>query len=392
MDRPDRAYRSILIGGTNGKGSVAAMAERALRAAGCRTGRYTSPHLAALEERFALDGEPVAPAVLDEALARVRDAAASLDSPPTYFEATTAAAFEIFRRSGVEVAVLEVGLGGRLDATNVVDAAAVAITAIDVDHTAQLGPRVEDIALEKAGIIRASGPVVLARNPEAVRAVVAAQCASVGARLVDAGADSRVDVTYAGGRATLSMATPRAAYGAMRLGLRGRHQIDNAVAAVRLVEEFAAAVNLAVGPEAVRTGLEMVEWPARLEVRTWRGHDVLLDAAHNPGGARALAAYVLETYARPLPLVVAIMRDKAIDDILEALAPAASHVVVTAPASPRAARPGDLAARLRALRPYLPVDVATDPADALARAASAGSPIVVAGSLYLAGEIRPLLS
>jgi dihydrofolate synthase/folylpolyglutamate synthase len=188
------------------------------------------------------------------------------------------------------------------------------------------------------------------------------------------------------------MATPRAAYGAMRLGLRGRHQIDNAVAAVRLVEEFAAAVNLAVGPEAVRTGLEMVEWPARLEVRTWRGHDVLLDAAHNPGGARALAAYVLETYARPLPLVVAIMRDKAIDDILEALAPAASHVVVTAPASPRAARPGDLAARLRALRPHLPVDVATDPADALARAASAGSPIVVAGSLYLAGEIRPLLS
>jgi dihydrofolate synthase/folylpolyglutamate synthase len=368
------------------------MTERALRAAGCRTGRYTSPHLSAIEERFAIDGAPVAPAVLDEALARVRDAAAALPVPPTYFEATTAAALEVFRRAGVDLAVLEVGLGGRLDATNVVDPTAVAITVIDIDHTAQLGDRLEDIAREKAGIIRGPVPVVLARNPEAARAVVAARCATVGARLIEPAGDSRVETAYAGGRATVSITSPRAAYGPVTLALRGRHQIDNAVAAVRLVEEFAAAAGLTVGSDAVRTGLERAEWPARLETRTWRGTEVLLDAAHNPGGARALAAYVLEAYGRRLPMVLAIMRDKAIDDMLATFASAASHVVATAPASPRAARPEDLAARLRALQPGLPVEIAAAPADALARAASAGAPIVVAGSLYLAGEIRPLLS
>ena len=368
------------------------MTERSLRSSGLTTGRYTSPHLTHLEERFAVDGRPVSADVLDGALERVRQAAAWLPAPPTFFEATTAAALQIFADAGVEIAVLEVGLGGRLDATNVVEPVAVAITAVDVDHTAQLGHTLGEIAREKAGIIRAAIPVVLARNPPEVREAVQAASAAAGARLFDAGADSRIDADFTDGRATVSLVTPHGRYDRARLSLRGRHQIDNAVTAVRLLEELSASTGLAVTTSAVRAGLEEAVWPARLERLSWRGHEVLLDAAHNPGGARALAAYVRETYGCRLPMVVAIMRDKAIDDMLAALAEVASRFIVTAPASPRAAPPDELAARVRHTLPGMKVDVVAQPAEALARAVSFGAPVVVAGSLFLAGEVRPLLS
>jgi len=382
----------VLVAGTNGKGSVTAMVERGLRAAGWRTGRYTSPHLTMVEERFAVDGQTVAPDVLDDALERVRRAASALDHPPSFFEATTAAALEIFAQAGVELAVLEVGLGGRLDATNVVDPIGAAITTVDFDHTAQLGSRLEDIAHEKAGIVRPAIPVVLAPNAEAVRAVVAERCLAAGARFIDAARDCRSDAVMEQGRLVASFVTPHGGYDHVRLALRGRHQADNARVAVRLLEEVALETGRAIDAAAIRTGLEDAEWPARLELRRWNEQLVLLDAAHNPGGARALAAYLRDTYGRRLPMVIAIMRDKAVDEMLCALAPAASRFIVTAPDSARAETPANLAARARVACPEIPVEVAAAPVDALTRAAAAGEPVVVAGSLYLAGEIRPLLS
>ena len=172
LGHPDRAYPSLIVAGTNGKGSVAAMVERGLRAAGLRTGRYTSPHLVDLEERFAIDGRPISRDQFDRVARRVRDAVSQLASPPSFFEATTALALEVFRDERVDVAVLEVGLGGRLDATNVVDAVAAAITAIDFDHEQYLGSTIQEIAAEKAGVIKPKSLVVLGANPAAVQEVV----------------------------------------------------------------------------------------------------------------------------------------------------------------------------------------------------------------------------
>ncbi len=368
------------------------MAAEGLRAGGYRTGRYTSPHLTHLEERFAVDGEPVRPAELDAALDRVRLAAGVLAAPPSYFEATTAVAFELFREARVELAVLEVGLGGRLDATNVVEPIAAAITSIDIDHTAQLGDTVTRIAAEKAGIVRSDIPVVLARNPPEVRAVIASAAAAAGARLVEPSSDTSVEFAMSQGRAVMTVATPHRRYEGIRLGLGGRYQVDNALVALRLLEELAAGAAPAMDAEAIRAGLERAVWPARLELRTWHGHDVLLDAAHNPAGARALSAHLAETYGRRVPLVLAVMRDKAVDEMLDAFLPAASHLVVTSVESSRALTAVELAARAHARASGIPIHVEARSSQALAHAVSLGSPVVVAGSLYLAGEIRPLLT
>lgn len=390
LDHPERACRTILVAGTNGKGSVAAMVERALRAAGVRTGRFTSPHLVALEERFALDGAAVTPSVLDQAAGRVRQAAGTLTSLPTFFEATTAAAFELFRDAGVEFAVLEVGLGGRLDATNVTTPAGVAITSIALDHEAYLGRTLGAIAGEKAGVIGAGSIVVMTDGPADVEAPVVAAAAAMGAQFVRARDGVTATVTLVDGRTRIALTTPRHAYGEVTLGLRGRHQADNAIVAARLLEELSAAGVRAVPAEAVRAGLETAVWPGRLDLRSWRGTPLLIDGAHNPAGARALAAYVLEVYGRPLPMVIAVMQDKAIDHVIGALAPAASRIVFTAPDSPRAAMPATLAARAAIVAPHLMVETAARPADAIARAAAGardGAPVVIAGSLYLAGEV-----
>jgi dihydrofolate synthase/folylpolyglutamate synthase len=185
----------------------------------------------------------------------------------------------------------------------------------------------------------------------------------------------------------LDVTTPRDRYKAT-LGLRGRHQVPNALAALRLLEELTAAGLATVPASAIRTGLEDVEWPARLEAATWRGHAVLVDGAHNPAGARALQSYLAEAYGRRLPLVIAVMREKVVDEMVAALAPSASHFVCTAPATPRTIPLSDLLAAVRRAAPGIPGEAVAGPIDALARAVGYGSPAVVAGSLYLAGEIR----
>jgi dihydrofolate synthase/folylpolyglutamate synthase len=392
LGHPDLAYRAVTVAGTNGKGSVTAMIERGLRAAGYRTGRYTSPHLVHLEERVAINGRPISTHEFADVAAHVEAAAAHLPAPPSFFEATTAAALEAFRRAEVDIAVLEVGLGGRLDATNVVCPMGVAITSIDFDHEQYLGDTLEAIAREKAGILKPGVTAVVASNPPAVREVIRSAADEVGADYVFAPDGCEVSAVMTGGATTLSLRTPRHFYDRIPLALRGRHQVDNAVAAVRTLEELSARAGLDVPFEAIRLALRDVEWPARMELRQWDGHDVLIDGAHNPAGARALAVYLGEAYGRALPIVFGAMRDKKVDRVIEALAGTASCFLCTAAATPRAMSPSELAELVRQSAPGVAVREVQAPMTALREAATLGSPVVVAGSLYLAGEIRAGMS
>ena len=390
LDHPERSRPAITIAGTNGKGSVTAMVERGLRAAGWHTGRYTSPHLIDLEERFAIDGLAVAPPDLDDALAEVERAARQLPAPPTYFEATTAAALLLFRRADVDVSLLEVGLGGRLDATNAVDAAAVVVTAIDLDHQELLGPTIETIAREKAAVIKANSLVVMADNPPAAAGAVRDRCRQTGATLIEARAGVELRATMIDGRARLELATPCRRYAPLTLGLRGRHQVANALTAIRMLESLDARGLFRVPEPAVRTAVEEVDWPGRLESLDVQGTAVLVDGAHNAAGATALAGFLRETFARPLPIVLGVLRDKDVEAVVAALAGAAARVVCTAPPSPRATPPEELASVVGRLAPGVPVERADSPAHAIELAGRSGEPVVVAGSLYLAGAVRAL--
>ena len=391
LDHPDRAFHSIVIAGTNGKGSVTAMLERALRAAGWRTARYTSPHLVALNERFAVDGRAIGDDALRDAAARLRRVAEAMDPKPTFFEATTAIACDLFRASGVDVAVMEVGLGGRLDATNALEPVATAITAIDFDHESLLGSTLREIAGEKAGIIKHGIPIVLAQNPAEVDDVVRKAADAKRAPLVRAADDAEITATFEDGRLVARIETPRAAYGPLPLGLRGRHQAANALTMVRLAEVIDETTALSVPVSAIESGLRDVEWPARLQLTSWRGSRVLIDAAHNPSGARALAAYVAEVHGR-LPFVFAAMKDKDIAGILEPLVPVMSALTVTQPATPRAATADELIAIAARVAPGIPCRAVASPIAALEEAARAGQIVAVAGSLYLAGEVLAALS
>lgn len=400
LGNPHEAFRSILVAGTNGKGSVTAMTERALRAAGYRVGRYTSPHLVRLEERFVVDGAPVATgelrAVVDDVRGVVERLVRSGGLPvqPTFFEVTTAAAFELFRRRGIELAVLEVGMGGRFDATNIVSSLAVAITSIDLDHEKFLGHTIAEIAFEKTGVIKSGGTVVVGeRKPEPL-GVIAQACRERGATLVEAWDGVVTDVTVIDGRTRLSLRTPRRAYGPLTLALRGRHQVANAMVAVRLVEALEAleSVGTAVGADAIRTGLADAQWRGRLDlVAAGPDRTLLVDAAHNPAGAAALAAYLGECYPSGLPIVFGAMRDKNAAEMLAALAPAATRFVLTKPANPRASAPDDLAALARHVAPSVPVETCDEAWTAVDRALDSAPLACVAGSIFLVGEVLAAL-
>lgn len=391
LDHPDRAFHSIVIAGTNGKGSVTAMLERALRAAGWRTGRYTSPHLVALNERFAIDGQAAGDDALRTGAEAVRRAALRMEPRPTFFEATTALACELFRTAGVDVAVMEVGLGGRLDATNALEPIATAITAIDLDHQQYLGDTLSLIAAEKAGIIKPGVPIVLAPNGRDADAVVAGTAAAKRAPLTRADDGVEVASSFGDGRLVVDIRTPKARYGPLALGLRGRHQLGNALTMVRLAEVIDGSTAVSIPPSAIESGLRDVEWPGRLQVEAWRGATILIDAAHNPAGARALAAYVSEVHGR-LPFVFAAMADKDIAGLLTPLAPVMSSLTLTRPSTPRAASLDALEAVARVVAPGVPLARAESPAEALALAATPGATVAVAGSLYLAGEVLTALS
>lgn len=398
LGHPERACPSLLVAGTNGKGSVTAMAAAALAAAGYRTARYTSPHLVRIEERFAIDGRPVPAGVLSDAAATVLEverrciADGALHAPVTFFEVTTATAFELFRRCGAEVAVLEVGMGGRLDATNAADPAVCAITSIAFDHMRFLGDTLGAIAFEKAGVVRAGRSTVIGPMPVEARDVIARVAATRGAHLVEAEAGVQWSRTLLpDGRTELTLRTPEADYGAIRLALRGRHQVANAIVTVRLLEE-ARLAGLRVAPEAIVRGLSETSWPARLqEVTLPDGRRVLLDAAHNPAGAATLAEYLREVAAPRLPIVFGAMRDKDVTEMMRTLEPCASHFVFTQARSPRAMPVPGLVDQSRRAGILVPVVAVPDTLGALDHALQLASFAVVAGSIFVIGELLPRL-
>lgn len=392
LGHPERSFTTVTVAGTNGKGSVTAMVECGLRAAGCRTGRYTSPHLTSIEERVALNGESIRGEAFDRAAVLVRQAADSLPLHPSFFEATTALALVAFRDAGIDVAVLEVGLGGRLDATNAVDATLVAITNIGLDHEAYLGDTLTAIAAEKAGVIKPGSSVVAGQTSPEALAVLSSASRRARASFTYAPEGVVVRALVAARDTRLQLQTPVHDYGDLRLALCGSHQVENAITAVRMLEIARARGIAPVDAAAVRAALSDVRWPGRLDWRRWQQQDVLVDGAHNPDGARVLAAFLRDTVAQPVPIVVGIMHDKAIADVLLALAPVASMFVCTAPASARAATPDDLAAVAALVAPQVPRVTAATPLEALTHASRHGAPIVVAGSLFLAGDILALVA
>ena len=380
LDHPERAWRSVHIAGTNGKGSVVAMVERGLRAAGLRTGRYTSPHLNTIEERVALDGTSVDPetfaAVTAEVLAVVDDGLRSgaVTVTPTFFEVSTAIAFEIFRRAKVDVAVVEVGLGGRFDATNVLAPSVSAITSIAFDHERHLGNTLSDIAFQKAGIAKRGVPLVVGRVSKDAWARITSVAADVGATVIDAHGTTTDRI-----------------YPPLKLALLGRHQLENAAVAVAVLEMWSAVVSN-IPTEAIVTGLTDCEWPARLEwLRLPGGAELLLDAAHNPAGAAALATYLDDTGVAPLPIVLAAMADKDISGMVTPLKRVALSFVATTLPHPRARAAEALAETIREIAPRIPVDAEPSPDAAVAKA-TAGTPrAVAAGSIFFVGPLRARL-
>ena len=387
LGHPERAWKSIHIGGTNGKGSVAAMVERGLRAAGLTTGRYTSPHLDRIEERVALDGRPVDAATFETVTAHVLgavDAAiarGTLTVPPTFFEVSTAIAFEIFARAKVDAAVVEVGLGGRFDATNVLTPVITAITSIAFDHERHLGHTLPDIAFEKAGIAKPGVPLVIGRLPPEAAAKIAKVAREIDAPIVDAHAR-----------------TTDREYPPLTLALAGRHQLENAAVAVAILERWSTMVGH-LPTEAIVTALTECEWPARLEwLRLPTGGELLIDAAHNPAGAAALASYLQDTGSPKLPMVFAAMIDKDLPRMIAALAPAAASFIATTAPHARARTAGQLAAEIRRIT-SVPVEAAESPLSAVSRALEGpahrnpggGGRAVACGSIYMVGPLRARL-
>ncbi|KEF33810.1 folylpolyglutamate synthase [Deinococcus sp. RL] len=374
LDSPQRGFQTVLVGGTNGKGSTAASLAAMLTASGTRTGLFTSPHLTRFSERFVVGGQECPAPQIEEALGQVRPHAEAVGA--TFFEIVTALGALLFAEAGVEVAVMEVGLGGRLDATNALEPVLSVITTVALDHTEILGETLEAIAAEKAGILRPGRPAVTGVPP-----ALWPQLEGQGAALWALGREVQVEARSQGWAGwTLRVELPGAALD-LQTPLLGEHGAANAALAA------AAAWRLGVGEAAIRAGAAGVVWPGRLEVVPWRGGRVLLDGAHNPAGAQALAAALRSLGAAPLPLVFGASSGKDVAGVASALREVAAEVILTrARLSPRALSPQELAPHFTGL----PVRFAGSPAEALALLPPGGS-AAVCGSLYLIGEVRPLL-
>jgi dihydrofolate synthase / folylpolyglutamate synthase len=400
LGHPERRFKSVLIAGTNGKGSTAATLASILQAAGHRTGLYTSPHLMRIHERIRIDGNEIASddfaRVYDrvEAAAQKLVASAAIPWHPSFFEMLTAMAFEYFASDGAEVAVLEVGMGGRLDATNVVDPLVSIITDISLDHQKYLGNTITEIAGEKAGIIRPNGVVVtLPQHPEA-NAVIGNTAIERGARLVSAvqyvppispgaSACNRYPLDVTGEQITVE--SP----------LIGRHQLRNVALAIAAAEELNRA-GINVTPRDVENGIRNTRWLGRFEIVPPAGRrpEIVLDGAHNPAGAWALRSALSERYPdRPITLIFGMMRDKAVAEVAEILFPLAQRVIVTQANNPRSASAEEIRVAAARINPDIieeaKVAAALERAFELtanSEAAKSDALVVIAGSIYIVGE------
>jgi len=404
MGEPQRAYSSIHVTGTNGKTSTVRMIDALLRAFGLRTGRYTSPHLQSVTERIALTGESLSAEAFTRAYDEVAPYAdlvdAGSDQPLTYFEMITAMAFAAFADAPVDVGVIEVGLGGRWDATNVLQAPVAVVTPIDLDHSEYLGDTVAAVAADKAGIVHPGAVLVAARQPAPAAAELLRRADDVTATVVREGPDFGVRArSVAVGGQLVSLQGLHGGYQDIFLPLHGAHQAGNAACALAAVEAFLGGGQGVLDPEAVHAGFAAADSPGRLErIRT--APTVLLDAAHNPAGARALAAAITEAFEFwRLVGVVAVLADKDVRGILGALEPVLSVVVVTTNSSPRALPAGELAAVAVDIFGADRVEVAGRLDDALEtgiRLAEeegdfGGSGVLVTGSVLTVGDSRRLL-
>ena len=396
LGHPEARYPALHIAGTNGKGSTAALSAAMLAAAGARVGLYTSPHLSRYTERIRIAGPHVDQEIDQEIdqddVPGLVDRVLALGLDLTFFEATTVLAFLAFAEAGVDLAVVECGLGGRLDATNLCRPVATAITSIGLDHTELLGPTLAAIAGEKAGIAKPGVPLVLGPVAEEARAVIAERAAAVGAPLLRHGADFEA-VLISGpepGESVLDYRGPGGPLVRVPLALAGPHQAVNAGLALALTAF--APERFRPDEAARRAGLLGARWPGRLEQLT---PDLWLDAAHNPDGARALGRALPSVVGRKVVLLVGVLADKDVEGILRPLLGLASRVVATRPASPRALPADQLAQKVNRLAPMVPIAVADDPADALVLArglARLDTPVVACGSIYLVGALRRLVT
>lgn len=398
---PQRTFRAVHITGSKGKGSVAAMTAAILSASGRRTGLFTSPHLVSYRERMQIDRVPIAPGALTECLSAVEAAAdrlqraGAVDRAPTFFEVTTAAAFDWFRREAVHDAVVEVGLGGRLDSTNVLDAPVGVITTVELEHTEILGHTLTEIAREKAGILHAGMHGIVGEPKDEPAREIRRHAAAVGVPLAWLGAEIGVrDRRLSARGQSLTVATPHRTVPDVELHLQGSFQARNAALAVAAADEYVRATGGRLPDAAIRRGLAHAVWRARLE-RLDRRPDLFVDVAHTVESAQALAESLGEIAPFEAPegnvVVFGCLADKPLAPILEALGPLAHTLVIVPVRSERSADPGDV--RRAAVGRFRRIVVAPDAAQglALARSATASDGFtLVVGSDYLAGEVLRL--
>jgi len=396
LGHPQRAFKSVLIAGTNGKGSVAAMLESIISAAGHRTALYTSPHLVRIEERIRVSGDEIPAPEFARLSTLVRLTGEELvnegrlAAAPTFFEQLTAIAMLHFRDCNPDVAILEVGLGGRLDATNAVEPMVSVVTAIDFDHQNILGDEITQIASEKAAIIKSGCRAVIGRQPHVEASeVLMRRCLEENVLPVFANEPSP-SAANDYGRLTIDYESASSVYRRVMLGLRGRHQADNAAAAIE-AGELLAEGGLDIPREAIIRGLRQAHWPGRLELIDDKP-PMLLDGAHNLGGARSLRAFLEEFCRGPITLVFAAMGDKDIDGMAAELFPIARTLVLTRVRDRRSASTAVLGKF--ALKTSSNVIFSETVRQALSWARSVTPPegiVCVAGSLYLVGEVKQLM-
>ncbi len=389
LGNPQNAYPSLHVAGTNGKGSTCAMLESILIEAGYKVGLYTSPHLVRFNERIRISKKEISDRRLVGCVDAVRDAMKKTGgNKPTFFEFTTAAAFHYFKKQKIDIAVIETGMGGRLDATNVLNPLVSVITSIGLDHTEWLGETLEQVAFEKAGIIKKNGVVVMGETKPAALSAIKAAAKKKNARLKLMGRDFRCmgassgDFSYSGMKMRLK---------GLKLNLLGAHQINNAASALAAIE-ILQGLGFQIRESHIKNGLKKILWPGRFEVIRKRPL-VILDACHNPDGAEALGRALKSVKFNKLILVAGIMADKDIGGILKPLALAADIVIFTAPDTPRAA---EAALLLEMLKPYskpalveVPVALACKKALSLAKPKDA---VCITGSIFTIGEAKKYLA
>ena len=393
---PQESFPAVHIAGTNGKGSTAAMTTSVLREAGLRVGLYTSPHLISITERIRVDGEDITPDDFARLATIVRAAGERLVSEkilpavPTFFEQVTMIAYLYYSEKKVDLAVLEVGLGGRLDATNICKPVVTAITPVGFDHQQYLGDTLSSIAGEKAGIVKAGAPVIIAPQDSDAMKTIKSRCEELKAPMIET--LDPIDVKAQDGaenigRFRFRYQTSRDDYN-IRLRLRGRHQITNARVAIHIAEQLRIA-GFDISSTAIVEGLNKADWPGRLEmIESSQLHaPLLLDGAHNAAGAKALRDFLDEHFhSTAITILFGAMADKAIAEIASILFPVARQIVVTKIASPRAADPNAIAESVQ--RNTIQIENTNEALKEALRITPRDGLIVVCGSLFLVGEIR----